>query len=71
MSIQPSHDLLQVLRATLSKVDADPAPSPSLLELRRILVRRIEVMEGAQGLTGQRTIQDAPRIGTQPQNPVH
>lgn len=48
MSLQPPHDLLQVLRTTLRKIDADPAPSPSLVDLRRLLVERIEKMEVAR-----------------------
>lgn len=48
MSLQPPHDLLQVLRITLRKIDSDPAPTPSIVDLRRILVGRIEKMQAAQ-----------------------
>lgn len=58
MSIQPSHDLLFVLRDTLRKIDADPVPTPSLMDVRQILIRRIAVLEAAQML-GQRGDQRA------------
>jgi hypothetical protein len=45
MSLQPSHDMLATLRDTLRRIDADPAPTDSLLELRAILLRRIDTME--------------------------
>lgn len=50
MSIQPSHDLLFVLRDTLRKIDADPVPTPSLMDLRQILIRRIAALEAAEML---------------------
>jgi hypothetical protein len=50
MSLQPSHDLLATLRDTLCKIEADPAPSNSLLDLRAIVLRRIEMMEAAHRL---------------------
>jgi hypothetical protein len=61
MSLQPPHDLLYVLRTTLTKIDADPDPSPSLMDLRHILVCRIEFMEAAQRITAP-----APQAGHGP-----
>jgi hypothetical protein len=40
-------DLLHTLRNTLCKIDADPSPSPALVELRHILIERIGKMEAA------------------------
>ena len=38
-------ETLEILRSTLSKIDADPAPTCSVLELRRILAERIARLE--------------------------
>ena len=54
MSLQPSHDMLATLRDTLRRIDADPAPTNSLLELRAILLRRINTMEAAHRLLDRR-----------------
>ena len=45
MSPQASQDLLRTLRATLLKIDADPAPSRLIIELRLILAARIARLE--------------------------
>lgn len=45
MSIQPRHDLLFVLSDTLRKIDADPVPTSSLMDLRQILIHRIAALE--------------------------
>lgn len=49
MSLQPSHDLLESLRAMRTKIDCDPAPrTPTLQELYRLLARRIAEIEAAR-----------------------
>lgn len=40
--------MLIALHLTLRKIDADPAPTPSLLELRRLLAERIARLEAIQ-----------------------
>ena len=50
MNLQPSHDMLATLHDTLRRIDADPEPTDALLELRAILLRRIDTTEAAQQL---------------------
>ena len=49
MSIHPVRDLREVLQATLRKLDKTPGveTDPDLLKLRRILLERIAVVDGA------------------------
>jgi len=51
MNNLPHNDVLLNLRSTLRKIDADRNPSPSLLELRRILTDRIQRLEAVQKIT--------------------
>jgi len=53
MSIPPSHDLLQVLHATLRKIEADSAPSPSHISLLRILLARSRLIKQTHERTSQ------------------
>jgi hypothetical protein len=52
ISLQAVFDLYEVLRATLRKLDQTPGveTNPDLLKLRRILLRRIAVLDGAPRL---------------------
>ena len=48
MSIQPSRPLLETLRDTLRKLEADPTPeTENLADLKRILRERIAALEGS------------------------
>lgn len=51
MSIQPSQDLLQSLRAMRDKIEHDQNPHPeSLQQLYHLIVHRIEQLEAVQAL---------------------
>jgi hypothetical protein len=54
MSIQPRRPLLDSLKDVLHKMESDPAPSPNLADLQRILRERIEEIEAAQRIAGNR-----------------
>ena len=41
----PARDLLNVLRSTLAKIDAEPEPTPQMTDLKRILAGRIAELE--------------------------
>lgn len=54
MSIQPKRPLLDVLRETLAKAEADPDETPTLADLKRILRARIADLEATARLLGAR-----------------
>jgi hypothetical protein len=54
MSIQPKRPLLNVLRETLAKAEADPDETPTLAHLKRILRARIAELESNARLIGAR-----------------
>ena len=54
MSIQPQRPLLDVLRETLAKAEADPDETPALADLQRILRARIAELETNARLVGAR-----------------
>ena len=54
MSIQPKRPLLDALRETLAKAEADPDETPALADLKRILRARIAELETAARLVGTR-----------------
>ncbi len=41
----PSRDLLEILRTTLAKIEAEPEQTPQLADLKRILMGRIAELE--------------------------
>jgi hypothetical protein len=47
MSIQP-RPLLEILPEVLSKMEADPEPTPNLIQLKRILRTRIAELESIE-----------------------
>ena len=54
MSIQPQRPLLEVLRDTLAKAEADPDETPTLADLKRILRARIAELESTARLLSAR-----------------
>jgi len=54
MSVQPRRPLLDVLRETLAKAEADPYETPTLADLKRILRARIAELESTARLVGAR-----------------
>lgn len=54
MSLQPKRPLLDVLRETLAKAEADPDETPTLADLKRILRMRIAELESTARLLGMR-----------------
>lgn len=54
MSIQPKRPLLDALRATLAKAEADPEETPTLADLKRILRARIAELESTARLLSRR-----------------
>lgn len=45
MSIQPRRPLLEILRETLVKAEADPHETPTLADMKRIFRARIAELE--------------------------
>jgi len=54
MSIQPQRPLLDALRETLAKAEADLNETPTLADLKRILRARIAELESTARLVGTR-----------------